>query len=325
MKTRTLGSKLSVPEIGYGCMGLSGIYGPVNDEASIKLIHEVVELGVTLLDSSDAYGSGHNETVLGRALSGIRDRVILVTKFGQIRKPEGTTICGTPEYVKQACEASLKRLNVDCIDLYFQHRVDKTVPIEETVGAMADLVKAGKVRYLGLSEVSVSNLKRAHQVHAITAVQSELSIWSRQDELDVLPACRELGIGYLAYSPLGRGFLTGMVTTIDTLDEKDTRKNHPRFNAENIKKNAHIAQSVQNMAKQKGVTAAQLAIAWVLNKGPDVVPIPGTKSIQRVKENIAAANIVLSPAEMSELDSIAPIGATQGGRYPQMNLIHIDR
>ena len=314
-----------VPEVGYGCMGLSGIYGPVDDEASIHLIHELVDLGVTLLDSSDAYGNGHNETVVGRALSGIRDRVTLVTKFGQIRKPEGTTICGTPEYVKQACEASLKRLNVSCIDLYFQHRVDKTVPIEETVGAMADLVKAGKVRYLGMSEVSVANLIKAHQVHPITAVQSELSIWSRQDELDILPACHELGIGYLAYSPLGRGFLTGMVTTIDHLDGKDTRKNHPRFNAENIQKNAHIAQSVKNIANQKGVTAAQLAIAWVLYKGQDIVPIPGTKSIQRVKENIAAAKIVLSPAEMSELDSIAPIGATQGDRYPPMNLNHIDR
>jgi aryl-alcohol dehydrogenase-like predicted oxidoreductase len=325
MKTRTLGAQLVVPEVGYGCMGLSGIYGPVDDEASIRLIHEVVDLGVTLLDSSDAYGNGHNETVVGRALSGIRDRVTLVTKFGQIRKPEGTTICGTPEYVKQACEASLKRLNVDCIDLYFQHRVDKTVPIEETVGAMADLVKAGKVRYLGLSEVSVANLRKAHLVHPITAVQSELSIWSRQDERDILPACHELGIGYLAYSPLGRGFLTGTVTTTENLDDKDTRKNHPRFNAENIKKNAHIAQSVQAMAAQKGVTAAQLAIAWVLSKGHDIVPIPGTKSIQRVKENIAAANIVLTSSDITALDSIAPIGATQGDRYPALNLTHIDR
>ena len=306
-------------------MGLSGVYGPADDDASIRLIHEVVDLGITLLDSSDAYGNGHNEAVVGRALAGIRDRVTLVTKFGQIRKPEGTLICGTPEYVKQACEASLKRLNVDCIDLYFQHRVDKTVPIEETVGAMADLVQAGKVRCLGLSEVSVANLRRAHSVHPITAVQSELSIWSRQDERDILPACRDLGIGYLAYSPLGRGFLTGTVTTTEHLDEKDTRKNHPRFNAQNIQKNAHIAQSVQAMATQKGVTAAQLAIAWVLHKGQDIVPIPGTKSIQRVKENMAAADVVLTPADMAALDSIAPIGVTQGDRYPAMNLNHIDR
>ena len=325
MKTRKLSTHLEVPEIGYGCMGLSGIYGPIDDAHSIGLIHEVVDLGVTLVDSSDAYGSGHNETVLGQALKGIRDRVTLITKFGQIRKPEGTTICGTPEYVKKACDESLKRLQVDCIDLYFQHRVDKTVPIEDTVGAMSDLVKAGKVRFLGMSEISASNLRRAHATHPITAVQSELSIWSRQDELDILPTCRELGIGYLAYSPLGRGFLTGTVKSIENMDAKDTRKSHPRFKDENIKKNFHITQKIHDLALKKGVTSAQLAIAWVLHKGMDIVPIPGSKSIERVKENIKASEIVLSEEEIDLLNQIAPTGAVQGERYPDFNLVHIDR
>lgn len=325
MKTRTLANQLVVPQIGYGCMGLSGIYGPVDDEHSIGLIHEVVDLGVTLLDSSDAYGSGHNETLLGKALKGIRERVTLITKFGQIRKPEGTTICGTPQYVKQACEASLKRLQVDCIDLYFQHRVDKTVPIEETVGAMSDLVKAGKVRFLGMSEISVNNLRKAHATHPITAVQSELSLWSRQDELDILPTCTELGIGYLAYSPLGRGFLTGTVKSIEHMDAKDTRKSHPRFNDENIQKNSHIAQKIQELAQKRQVTSAQLAIAWVLHKSSNIVPIPGSKSLSRVKENIKAADISLSEEDIKELNDIAPHGAVQGERYPDFNFVHIDR
>ena len=325
MKTRKLSTHLVVPEIGYGCMGLSGIYGPADDSHSIRLIHEVVDLGVTLLDSSDAYGSGHNETVLGQALKGVRDRVTLITKFGQIRKPEGTTICGTPEYVKQACDASLKRLQVDYIDLYFQHRVDKTVPIEETVGAMSDLVKAGKVRFLGMSEISASNLRRAHATHPITAVQSELSIWSRQDEVDILPVCRELDVAYLAYSPLGRGFLTGTVMSSLHMDAKDTRKNHPRFNDDNIKKNFHIALKIKDMAQAKGVTSAQLAIAWVLHKAPDIVPIPGSKNIERVKENIKAADVHLSDVDILELNQIAPLGVVEGERYPDFNLIHIDR
>jgi aryl-alcohol dehydrogenase-like predicted oxidoreductase len=325
MKMRKLGAELEVPEIGYGCMGLSGIYGPVEDAHSIELVRQVVDLGVGLLDSSDAYGNGHNESLLGQALQGIRNRVVLVTKFGQIRKPEGTTICGTPEYVRQACDASLKRLKVDHIDVYFQHRVDKTVPIEDTVGAMADLVKAGKVRYLGLSEVSASNLRKAHRVHTITAVQSELSLWSRQDEKDILPTCADLGIGYLAYSPLGRGFLTGTVTSVDHLDAKDTRKTHPRFNDENIRKNLRIAQALQEIAKGKGVTPAQLALAWVLHQRADIVPIPGSKQIARVKENLQAAQIELTAQELDALSHIAPEGATQGDRYPPMNLAHIDR
>ena len=325
MKTRTLGGKFTVPEIGYGCMGLSGIYGPVEDAASIELIHRIVDLGCTMLDSSDAYGNGHNEEVLGKALQGIRDRVFLITKFGQQRKPEGTTICGTPEYVRSACDASLKRLGVDHIDLYFQHRVDKTVPIEDTLGAMADLVRQGKVRHLGLSEVSVANLRRAHKVHAVAAVQSELSLWSRQDEADIMPACHELGIGYVAYSPLGRGFLTGAITGRDSLDAKDTRQSHPRFAAENLTENLNIATKLKAFAAQKGVTPAQIALAWVLHRGQDIVPIPGTKSYARVQENIAAADFVLSADDMRQLDAIAPLGTTRGERYPAANLAHIDR
>lgn len=325
MKTRTLGGRITVPEVGYGCMGLSGIYGPIDDEASIDLVRKIVDLGVTMLDSSDAYGSGHNEEVLGRALKGIRERVFLITKFGQQRKPEGTTICGTPAYVRQACEASLKRLGVSHIDLYFQHRVDQTVPIEDTVGAMAELVAQGKVRHIGLSEVSVANLRRAHQVHPVAAVQSELSLWSRQDEADILPTCRELGIGYVAYSPLGRGFLTGAVSGRDGLDAKDTRQSHPRFAAENLAENLKIADKLKALAAQIGVTPAQLALAWVLHKGQDIVPIPGTKSLARVRENIAAAEIVLGAEQMRALDAIAPIGSVKGERYPAANLAHIDR
>lgn len=325
MKTRTLGGRITVPEIGYGCMGLSGIYGPADDAASIELVRQIVDLGVTMLDSSDAYGSGHNEEVLGRALKGIRERVFLITKFGQQRKPEGTTICGTPAYVREACEASLKRLGVAHIDLYFQHRVDKTVPIEDTVGAMAELVAQGKVRHIGLSEVSVANLRRAHQVHPVAAVQSELSLWSRQDEADILPTCRELGIGYIAYSPLGRGFLTGAISGRDSLDAKDTRQSHPRFAAENLAENLKIAEKLKALAAPMGVTPAQLALAWVLHKGQDIVPIPGTKSLARVRENIAAAEIVLDALQMRALEAIAPIGSVKGERYPAANLAHIDR
>jgi len=325
MKIRKIGKFIETPEIGYGCMGLSGIYGPADDEKSIDLIRKVVDLGITMIDSADAYGNGHNEELVGKALKGIRERVLLCTKFGQQRKPEGTIICGTPEYVREACEASLKRLGVDHIDLYYQHRVDKTVPIEETVGAMAELVKQGKVRYLGLSEVSVSNLIRAHKVHTITAVQSELSLWSRQDENDILPTCLDLGIGYVAYSPLGRGFLTGNVDSRAGLDPKDTRQSHPRFSNENIVHNNRMSEQIKAMAESKGVTPAQLSLAWVLHQGENIVPIPGTKNISRVIENIAASKIALSADELKKLDEIAPIGSVKGERYPEGNLAHIDR
>lgn len=325
MKTRTLGPSLSVPAIGYGCMGLSGLYGPADDDASVDLLRQAVDLGCSLLDTSDAYGNGHNETVVGRALRGLRDRVVLVTKFGQQRRPEGTVICGTPDYVRQACDASLQRLGVDHIDLYLQHRVDKTVPIEETVGAMADLVRQGKVRQIGLSEVSVANLRRAHAVHPIAAVQSELSLWSRDDEADILPTCRELGIGYMAYSPLGRGFLTATVRGRDGLDAKDTRMNHPRFAPEHAASNARIADGLQAMAAARGLSAAQLALAWVLHQGNDIVPIPGTKSLARLRENLAAADVVLDAQALAALEALAPHGAASGARYPAAALAHIDR
>jgi aryl-alcohol dehydrogenase-like predicted oxidoreductase len=263
--------------------------------------------------------------VVGRALRGLRDRVVLVTKFGQQRRPEGTVICGTPDYVRQACEASLQRLGVDHIDLYLQHRVDKTVPIEETVGAMADLVRQGKVRQIGLSEVSVANLRRAHAVHPIAAVQSELSLWSRDDEADILPACREMGIGYMAYSPLGRGFLTATVRGRDGLDAKDTRMNHPRFAPEHAASNARIADGLQAMAAARGLSAAQLALAWVLHQGNDIVPIPGTKSLARLRENLAAADVVLDAQALAALEALAPRGAASGARYPAAALAHIDR
>lgn len=326
MKQRTLGGKLKVSAIGYGCMGLSGTYGTANDEQSIALLRKVVDLGINMLDSADAYGPFHNEEVVGKALQGIRDKVILATKFGQVRKPDGTrTICGTPEYVREACDASLKRLGIDRIDLYYQHRVDKSVPIEDTVGAMAGLVKAGKVRYLGLSEVSAANLRRAHKVHPITAVQSELSLWSRQDEADILPACRELGVGYVAYSPLGRGFLTGTVQAPDALEANDVRRMMPRFNADNIGHNMQIAKQLAELARAKGVTPAQLALAWVLAKGDDVVPIPGSRSEARVKENIAAAEIKLSAAEIKALDGLAPTTVVKGDRYGAAMMGAIDR
>jgi len=326
MKQRTLGGKLKVSAIGYGCMGLSGTYGTANDEQSIALLRKVVDLGINMLDTADAYGPFHNEEVVGKALKGIRDKVILATKFGQVRKPDGTrTICGTPEYVREACDASLKRLGIDRIDLYYQHRVDKSVPIEDTVGAMAELVKAGKVRYLGLSEVSAANLRRAHKVHPITAVQSELSLWSRQDEADILPACRELGVGYVAYSPLGRGFLTGTVQAPDALESNDVRRMMPRFNADNIGHNMQIAKQLAELARAKGVTPAQLAIAWVLAKGDDIVPIPGSRSQARVAENIAATEIALSAAEIKALDALAPATGVKGDRYGAAMMGAIDR
>jgi len=326
MKQRTLGGRLAVSELGYGCFGLSGVYGAADDEQSIRVIRKAVELGVTMLDTADAYGPFHNETLLGQALRGIRDKVIVATKFGQIRKPDGTRgVLGTPEYVREACHASLKRLGIDTIDLYYQHRIDKTVPIEDTVGAMAGLVKAGKVRYLGLSEVGPATLRRAHKVNPITAVQSELSLWSREDETDVLPACRELGVGYVAYSPLGRGFLTGTVTAAAALEQNDVRRTMPRFEAANIAQNTELVRRIGEVARAKRATVAQLALAWVLAKGSDVVPIPGTRSEARLAENLGAAAIALSPAEVAGLEAAAPVGAVKGERYGAWMMGTIDR
>lgn len=326
MKNRTLGGAITVAEVGYGCFGLSGVYGAANDVESIAVIHKAVESGVTMLDTADAYGPFHNEELVGKALSGIRDKVIVATKFGQRFNPDGTrSICGTPEYVRSACEGSLKRLGIDCIDLYYQHRVDKSVPIEETAGAMAELVKAGKVRHLGLSEVSVANLRRAHKVHPITAVQSELSLWSRQDEADILPACRELGVGYVAYSPLGRGFLTGAIESSERFEQKDVRRTMPRFTATNLDHNLQLVWQLGELARAKGATPAQLALAWVLSKGPDVVPIPGTRREARLIENLGAADIELSAAEIKSLEEIARIGVVQGDRYGEMMMGTVDR
>jgi aryl-alcohol dehydrogenase-like predicted oxidoreductase len=330
MKQRTLGKNpggtIKVSEIGYGCFGLSGVYGAAKDAESIAIIRKAVDLGVTMLDSADSYGPHHNEELVGKALVGIRDKVILATKFGQRFNPDGTrSICGTPEYVRSACDASLKRLNVDVIDLYYQHRVDKTVQIEETVGAMAELVKAGKVRHLGLSEVSAANLRRAHKVHPITAVQSELSLWSRQDEADILPACRELGVGYVAYSPLGRGFLTGTVESSEKFEEKDVRRTMPRFTATNIDHNLQLVWRIGELARAKGATPAQLALAWVLAKGPGVVPIPGTRREARLVENLGAAEIRLTAGEIAGLEEIAKIGVVQGDRYGAMMMGTVDR
>lgn len=326
MKTQTLGRALVVSEIGYGCMGLSGVYGASDEAAGIAVIRRAVEAGVTLIDTADAYGPFTNEVLVGKALKGIRDRVVLITKFGQRVMPDGSrAICGTPEYVREACDASLQRLGVDRIDLYFQHRVDKSMPIEETIGAMAGLIDAGKVRYLGLSEASPATIRRAHKVHPITAVQSELSLWSREDEADVLPTCRELGIGYVAYSPLGRGFLTGAALSADQLDPKDVRRGMPRFASENATHNRMIADRLAEIATSKGVTPAQLALAWVLHRGQDIVPIPGTRSETRLLENLAAASISLTAQELKGLEEAAPPGFARGDRYGAPMMRTIDR
>lgn len=326
MRMRKLGSGLEVAEIGFGCMALSGVYGPAEDARSIELLHEAIDQGVTMLDTADAYGPFHNEELLGKALVGVRDRVVLATKFGQRKNADGTrTVCGTPEYVREACDASLARLRVDHVDLYYQHRVDKTVPIEETVGAMADLVEEGKVRYLGLSEVSESNLRRANRVHPIAAVQSELSLWTREDQTTILPVCRELGVGYVAYSPLGRGFLATPVGAAETLDAKDLRKTMPRFAAQNAGHNRRLAERVYALAAANGVTPAQLALAWVLHLGDNVVPIPSTRSARHLAENLSAARIALTPSDVAALEEAAPLGFTQGDRYPAATMGLIDR
>jgi aryl-alcohol dehydrogenase-like predicted oxidoreductase len=326
MKTRSLAGKLDVAEIGYGCMGLSGTYGTADEADAIAVLRNAVDAGVTLFDTADAYGPFTNEVLVGRALKGLRNRVTVATKFGQRTLPDGSrTICGRPEYVREACEASLKRLGIDHIDLYYQHRVDKTVPIDETVDAMADMVKAGKVRFIGLSEASGANIRRAHRVHPLTAVQSELSLWSRQDEQDILPLCAELGVAYVAYSPLGRGFLAGTVSASADLPQNDVRRMFPRFAEGNIERNLQIARQLGEMAAQRGVSPAQLALAWVLRKGPGIVPIPGTRSAARLLENLAAAEIALSESDMRLIEELAPVGAAAGERYWPAMMQTIDR
>ena len=305
-------------------MGMSEFYGPRSDEQSISTIHRALDLGVNFLDTADMYGPFTNEMLVGRAVRGRRDSVVIATKFGNMRGDDGSFkgVTGRPEYVKQACDASLKRLGVDIIDLYYQHRVDTSVPIEETVGAMSDLVRSGKVRFLGLSEAAPATIRRAHKVHPITALQTEYSLWSRDPEDEILPTVRELGIGFVAYSPIGRGFLSGKYKTIDDFDPGDYRRNSPRFQGANYQKNLELVQHIERIAKQKKVTPAQLAIAWLLQRGEDIVPIPGSKSIAHLEENAAAVSVELTRDEMAKIDEVAPKGVAAGDRYPNMALVN---
>ncbi len=326
MKQRKLGNQgLTVSELGLGCMGMSEFYGTPDENEAIATIHRALELGVTLLDTADMYGVGHNEKLLSKAIGDRREQVILATKFGNVRGSDGSFlgVNGKPDYVRSACEASLKRLKIEVIDLYYQHRVDPDTPIEETVGAMAELVQQGKVRYLGLSEAAPATIRRAQAVHPISALQTEYSLWSREPETEILPTCRELGIGFVPYSPLGRGFLTGKIRSMDDLLEGDSRATrYPRFQAENLQQNLELVQQIEEMAAEKGVKPGQLALAWVLAQGEDIVPIPGTKRRTYLEENIAATKITLSQAELDQISSMLPPGIAAGDRYPDMNAVN---
>ena len=319
MDQRALGqSGLLVSALGLGCMGMSEFYGAHDDALSTQVIHRAMDSGVTFFDTADMYGVGHNEELLGRAIKGRRDGLIIATKFGNVRGPNGERlgISGKPAYVKSACDASLKRLGIDVIDLYYQHRVDPQTPIEDTVGAMADLVKAGKVRYLGLSEAAPQTIKRAHAVHPITALQTEYSLWSREPEAEIFPTLRALGIGFVPYSPLGRGFLTGRFSSNADLPDGDFRKISPRFSDENFNSNRALVRMVEDMAAAKKATPAQIALAWVLAQGSDIVPIPGTKRISYLEDNLGALAISLSHDDLKALDAAFPAGVAKGDRYP---------
>jgi aryl-alcohol dehydrogenase-like predicted oxidoreductase len=323
MKTRTLGKNGPVVSaVGLGCMGMSEFYGPANDGNSETLLGQALDRGVTFFDTADMYGAGHNEMLVGRALRGRRDQVTIATKFANMRGINGAFlgISGKPDYVKSACDWSLKRLGVDHIDLYYQHRVDPTVPIEDTVGAMADLVKAGKVKFLGLSEAGAATIRRAHAVHPITALQTELSLWSRDALGDIVATTRELGIGFVAYSPLGRGFLTGAFTKPADFVPGDFRSVNPRMSGANFDANLALVHAVEAMAREKGVTPAQLALAWVLGQGSDIVPIPGTRRLKYLEDNLAAADLTLSQAELDRLSALVPVSAVAGTRYDETGM-----
>ena len=325
MHTRELGkSGLRVSAVGLGCMGMSDFYGPSDEAKSIETLHHALDAGVRFWDTADMYGVGHNEELVGRGLKGRREEVVLATKFGVVRGSDGAFlgVNGQPDYVRKACDASLKRLGTDYIDLYYQHRVDPKVPIEDTVGAMAELVAQGKVRHIGLSEAAAGTVRRAAKVHKITALQTEYSLWTRDLEDEILPACRELGIGLVAYSPLGRGFLSGKIRSVDDLDPSDWRRQNPRFQGENLEKNLELADRIREIAGRKGCTPAQLALAWVLAQGRDVVPIPGTRSPQRLDENAASTGVELSADDLSEIRESLPAAA--GLRYPEASMAAVN-
>ena len=325
MEQRTLGSQgLKVSEIGLGCMGMSEFYGTGDEDESIATIHRAIELGVTFLDTADMYGPFTNERLVGKAIADRRDQVVLATKFGNERKEDGTRIGvnGRPEYVRKSCDDSLRRLGVDHIDLYYQHRVDPDTPVEETWGAMTELVEAGKVRYLGISEAAPETIRKAHGVHPISALQTEYSLWSRDVEDEILPTVRELGIGFVAYSPLGRGFLTGQFQKFEDLPEGDYRRNSPRFQGENFDKNLELVEKVREIAQEKNIAPSQLAISWLLHRGEDIVPIPGTKRRKYLEENAAAVDVELTDEDLSRIESAAPVGAAAGERYPDMSTVN---
>jgi aryl-alcohol dehydrogenase-like predicted oxidoreductase len=325
VEIRTLGGRLAVSAEGLGCMGMSDFYGTPDEDEAGRTIARALDLGVTFLDTADMYGPFTNERLVGRAIAGRRDEVVLATKFGIERTEDGSRrgVNGRPEYVRAACDASLQRLGVDVIDLYYQHRVDRNTPVEDTWGALAELVEAGKVRFVGISEAAPDTIRRAHEVHPVTAVQSEYSLWTRDPEDNgVLSTVRELGIGFVAYSPLGRGFLSGAIRSPDDLDPDDFRRQNPRFQGDNFAKNLELVDRVREIAEEKGVTPAQLALAWVLHQGDDVVPIPGTKRVPYLEENVAAVDVALTDDDLARIDAVAPHGTTAGDRYADMSTIH---
>jgi aryl-alcohol dehydrogenase-like predicted oxidoreductase len=325
LQLTALGPDISA--IGLGCMGMSDFYGPADEARSIAVLHRALDLGVNFLDTADIYGVGANETLVGRALKGKLDRAVIATKFGIVRETDGSFlgVSGRPEYVKQACDASLRRLGVETIDIYYQHRVDPETPIEDTVGAMAELVRLGKVRFLGLSEAAPATVRRAHAVHPIAALQTEYSLWSRDPEEELLALCAGLGITFVAYSPLGRGFLTGAIRSVNDLAEDDWRRGNPRFQGENFQKNLELVDAVEEIAREKGLTAAQIALAWILSRGDRIVPIPGTRQIERLEENAAAVDQELTAAELDRLDAVAPPGVAAGTRYTEAGMRAVHR